>query len=95
MKKILVLAAVALMVLGGCSDRDDADTGAMVEEITIEESAGDDSGYAMDAAEEAAEAAAESEAAAEFAEMADEAAEQAAEDAQEAAEDAADAATGQ
>ena len=78
MKKILVMAAVAVMVLGGCSDKDDADTGVVVEEITIEESAGDESGSAMDAAmeaaEESADAAAESEAAAEVAEMADEAA---------------------
>ncbi len=39
MKKILVMAAVAVMVLGGCSDKDDADTGAVVEEIMIEEPA--------------------------------------------------------
>jgi uncharacterized lipoprotein NlpE involved in copper resistance len=102
MKKILVMVAAAVMVLGGCSDKDDADTGVMVEEITIEESAGDESDAAMGAAEEAADAAAESAAAADFAETADEAADQAAEMAEEAAdsageaaEDAADAAKGQ
>jgi hypothetical protein len=99
MKKILVMAAAALVVLAGCSDKDQADSDVMVEEITIEESAGDETGSAvdaaMDAAEEAVDAAAESEAAAEIAEMADEAAEQAAEAADaaaEAAEDAAEAA---
>jgi uncharacterized lipoprotein NlpE involved in copper resistance len=102
MKRILVMAAAAVMVLAGCSDKDKADTDVMLEEITIEEPAGDETGSAvdaaMDAAEEAVEEAAESETAAEMAEMADEAAEQAAEAAQDAADaagEAAGSATGQ
>jgi hypothetical protein len=92
MRMILVMTAAAVMALAGCSDKDQADSDVMVEEITIEESAGDETGSAVDAAmgaaEEAVEEAEEAEVAAEMAEMADEAAEQAAE----AAQDAADAA---
>jgi hypothetical protein len=99
MKKILILATAGLMVLGGCSEKEQPDSGAMVEEITIEESAGDESGMsvdaAMEAAEEAVEAADESEVAAEVAEQSAEMAEEAAEEAVDAAEDAADSAMGQ
>jgi len=96
MKKILLMMAVStLLVLGGCGDKGEPETGAAVEESTMEEQgAAEDS--AMGAAEEAVEAAAESEAAEQAAEMAEDAAEaasEAAEEAGDAAEEAAGAVT--
>jgi hypothetical protein len=64
MNRILILATVGLMVLGGCSEKEQPESGAMVEEITIEEPAGDeaaeDAGQSAEMAEDAADAAQES-----------------------------------